>query len=294
MANEPLTILGIRARRTMLHLLAGMVLAVAGPVRANVAVPLNCRAPEMAAPVTVDGKLDEWTGPFALLRARPEQGEGAGSERSRIDGVGAVLLVGAARWEPARPGETYGGPKDCAARFYLAWDRENLYIAVQMYDNDLVPPVDGARMLEGDCILIAVDARDDASQGYDDDDSEFGFAYTAAGTLAWRSFPSERGGPLDSAKVAVVREVKPGALAAGVPPLKLTYEISIPWSELPGASREPGSAFGFDLAINDVDGGRRHGWLQWSAGLMGIKDPSRFGNIRLVGPVLAPAAKPPS
>jgi hypothetical protein len=259
-------------------------LTAAGPVLANGAVPINYLAREMAAPVTVDGKLEEWSRPFAL--------RGAGPERSRTKGVEPVLLMGAACWEPARAGETYGGLKDSAARFYVARDHDNLYIAVEVYDNDLTPPGAGASLLEGDCVVIAVDARNDAGQGYREDDCEFGFAYAASGALAWRWFPGERAGPLDSAKVAVVREVKPGALAAGVPPLKLTYEMSIPWSELPGASREQGGAFGFDLAVNDVDGGRRHGWLQWSPGLMGIKDPSRFGNIRLAGPALAPAARP--
>ena len=255
--------------RAISYLLAAAVaLIAAGRAAANVAVALDHPAHETLAPVTVDGKLDEWKG------TRP------------------VLLVGAARWEPAREGQTYGGPKDCAARFNLAWDRSNLYIAIEAYDDDLTPPVEGANMLEGDCIVIAIDARDDASQGYDEDDSVLGFAYTTAGALAWRWFPSERAGPLDSAKVAVVREVKPGALELGVPPLKLTYEISIPWSELPGVSREPGAAFGFDLAINDVDRGHRHGWLQWSPGLMGIKDPSKFGNIHLTDPLLAPPAKP--
>lgn len=160
-------------------------------------------------------------------------------------------------------------------------------------------------MLEGDCLVVAVDARNDASQGYREDDSELGFAYAPAGALTWRWFPTDRTGPVYSAKVAVVREAKPRALEAGVPPIKLTYEISIPWFELPdtGATgapaapgalgRQPPDTFGFDLALNDVDAGRRHGWLQWSAGMMGIKDPSRFGNVHLVGPAPPEQVKPP-
>jgi len=252
------------------YLAALMAFTAVTPVCANIEVALTYRAPEMTAPVTVDGKLDEWAA------------------------VEPLILTSAAHWEPARSGETYGGPKDCAARVYLAWDRDHLYLAVEAYDDDLAPPTEGAKMLDGDCIVIAVDPRDDGGQGYREDDCEFGFAYSVRGALAWRWFPSERAGPLDAAKVAVVREVKPGALAEGVPPIKLTYEIAIPWSELPGPSGVEGKILGFDLAIADVDGGRRHGWLQWTPGMMGIKDPSRFGSIKLVGPALPPPEKPPT
>ena len=253
--------------------LAMLVMASALPsppcVSANTSIPLNYSAPQMLAPVAIDGKLDEWRG------------------------VEPILLAGEARWKPARPGEAYGGPSDSAARFYLAWDKSNLYIAVEAYDNDLSPPESAEKMLDGDCIIVAVDARDDASQGYREDDSEFGFAYTAAGPVTWRWFPSDRAGALYSAKVAVVREVKPGALAAGMPPLKLTYEIAVPWFELADTRHDVGGVSGFNLAINDVDEGRRHGWLQWTPGIMGVKDPSRFGNIHLAGPLSAAPPQPP-
>jgi hypothetical protein len=239
------------------------------PASANTSIPLNYSAPQLLAPVTVDGRLDEWRG------------------------VGRILLVGVARWKPARPGEEYGGSRDSAARFYLAWDNSYLYIAVEAYDNDLTPPESAEKMLDGDSIIVAVDARDDAAQGYAEDDSELGFAYTTAGPMSWRSFPSDRAGPLYSAKVAVVREIKPGALAAGMPPIKLTYEIAVPWLELGEVRHEAGGVFGFNLAVNDVDEGRRHGWLQWTAGTMGLKDPSQFGNVHLAGPLSAPPGPPP-
>jgi hypothetical protein len=234
----------------------------------NPAVRLTYPAPQVTVPPTIDGKLDEWKG------------------------VEPVVLADAARWMPARAGETYCGPGDCATRFYLSWDASSLYLAVEAYDNKLVPPSDGAKMLEGDCVVVAVDALNDASQGYREDDSELGFAYASAGALTRRWFPADRAGPIRAARVAVVRELKPGALAPDVPRIKLTYEVAIPWSELPGMTPEVGAAFGFNLVVNDVDASRRHGWLQWMPGLMGIKDPSRFGNIRLSGPLPPPQQAP--
>jgi len=245
--------------------IAALAASLAHP---NPAVRLSVSAPEMTAPPTIDGKLDEWKG------------------------IEPVVLADAAHWLPARPGETYGGPGDCAARFYLAWDATNLYLAVEAYDNRLAAPADGAKMLEGDCVVVAIDALNDASQGYREDDSEFGFAYAPTGALTWRWFPADRAGLIRGARVAVVREVKPGPLAPDVPRIKLTYEIAVPWSELPGMMPEAGAVFGFDLVVNDVDAGRRHGWLQWTPGLMGIKDPSQFGNVRLSVPLPPPEQTP--
>jgi hypothetical protein len=242
-------------------LLAGWVCWCAS---ANVSVPLNCAARQVVAPVTIDGKLDEWE------EAQP------------------VLLAGESHWRPAQPEAEYGGSSDVAARFYAAWDRNRLYLAIEAYDDDLAPPGDAEDMLQGDCIIVAVDARNNATQGYDEDDSEFGFAYTPAGPYSWRWFPLKRAGRPSPVKVAVVREVKPGAVKAGIPPIKLTYEIAIPWSELHGATPGEGEALGFDIVVNDADGNRRYGWLEWTSGILGIKDPSRFGNIVLT--VTAPPA----
>jgi len=276
----------------------------------NPSVPLNYSGHEMLWPVTVDGKLDEWRD------------------------ADTVLLAGESRWQGAHPGAAYGGLRDLAGRFRLGWDRNNLYLAVESYDDELEPPPDGEGMLAGDCVVIAVDAHNDASQGYDEDDSELGFAYTRAGPIAWRWFPDGRAGALTAARMAVVREEKPDAAKLGMPPIKVTYEIAIPWSELPAPKRQPaagggesttpptwsmGSAFGFDLALNDADAappggdahasagsvgaargsppqqepapgstssGSRHGWLQWTPGIMGLKDPSRFGNVLLAGPAV--------
>ncbi len=299
------------SRRGALAWLAAAVAVVALPCGrsggANPLVPLNYSAPEMVWPVTVDGKLDDWRG------------------------VEALLLLGKSRWQGAHPQATYGGMCDLAGRFRLGWDRNNLYLAVEVYDDDLVPPRDGAGMTDGDCVVVAVDAHNNASQGYDEDDSELGFAYTPAGPLAWRWFPVARAGALPAAKVGVVREEKPDALKSGLPPIKLTYEIAIPWSELQAAARAPasggdegpaprawgaGDVVGFDIALNDADaavrsgeapasagfeaqprqakepslrstsGGSRRGWLQWTPGIMGIKDPSQFGNVVLAGPAV--------
>ncbi|UCH33088.1 MAG: beta-galactosidase [Armatimonadota bacterium] len=268
MASESAPTTAAVRRGTALRVaVLGLCLAAAiRPASANIAVLLNYSAREMPAPITVDGKLDEW------------------------QGVEPVLLAGEAHWEAARPGEAYGGPGDAAAKFYLAWDDKSLYVAVEAYDDELSPPSDASRMLEGDCVAVAIDARNDAGQGYGEDDSEIGFCYSSTGALTWRWFPTERAGPVYSAKVAVVREVKPGALDAGMPPLKLTYEASVPWFELPRVQHETGRVFGLNLAFHDVDDGRRHGWLQWSPGMMGIKDPSQFGNAHFAGPL---PARPP-
>jgi hypothetical protein len=258
----------IRSRLRPTAIVAAIALLAAGRAGANTRVPFNCLAHKMTTPVTVDGRLVEW------------------------QGLPPVLLMHRNRWEPASQGETYGGPADAAVRFYAAWDAANLYLAVEAYDNDLIPPTEAGDMLDGDCIVVAIDARNDASQGYRADDAEFGFAYARPSALTWRWFPSDRAGFFRPAKVAIVREMKPAALEAGVPPIKLTYEVAVPWHELPAIAREPGRTFGFDLAYNDADSGRRHGWLRWTPGLMGIKDPSRFGNIHLADPLPPPEAAP--
>jgi len=107
-------------------------------------------------------------------------------------------------------------------------------------------------------------------KGYDGNDVEIGLALTKSGPQAFLWFPRPAR-PCPEVEVSVKRA---GNLTV--------YEASIPWKLL-GLRPSAGTRLGFSLTVNESDTGEFEGWLEWTPGICGGKDASKFGALTLEG-----------
>ncbi len=179
--------------------------------------------------------------------------------------------------------EDWGGPEDVSANIYFAFDYENLYIGCEVRDDIFFQEELRSRIWEGDSIQVAFDTlKDRLSMGYAGDDYEYGLSLTKDGPISW-CWNAPRGkiiGRVDNLTVAIKEK-----------PKGMIYEVKIPFSEL-----EPFSPFlmescGMSIMVNDNDGEGRRGFIEWTPGIGGSKDPSSFGTL-IVGGIEPPKERP--
>ncbi len=171
-----------------------------------------------ARPPQLDGNLADWTSPVSVLNA----------ER-------AFRVTGAS---PA--------PLDASAVLQAAWDANNLYFAVRVYDKNIV--VDsGAKPWQDDAVEIGLDGRHDhvRTSALNDDRQ---FTVTASGAIY------ESGAPLTGATVAHA------STADGY-----ILELAIPKAKLGALPLSAGTLAGLNWAlIDDDDGGNADSKLEWT------------------------------
>jgi hypothetical protein len=161
----------------------------------------------------------------------------------------------------------HGGEADLSGQVRVMWDDACLYFAAEVTDQEHSAPQPHQNMWQGDCLQIAVRPGGPTRTSSYDGVHELGLALTVDGPELWQWMPEER--VVTEGQVAVVRHEG-----------RTLYEAAIPWSAL-GLSPEAGRSAGFSLTLNDNDGAGFRGWLEWSSGLCGQKDASRFGVLSL-------------
>jgi LCP family protein required for cell wall assembly len=170
-------------------------------------------------PPKIDGDLSEWANlPYPL-------GE---------------PIVGAGDWE---------GPADLAATYNIAWDADNLYLAVEVSDSAFVQLGIGQTMDRGDSLELWFDSQlttDGSSRTLSDDDFRLGISpgnllSPVGGPEAYLWLPEQQARPAQN--VAIGAKLVPGGYS---------LEAAIPW-KLFHTSVEAGQSFGLALALNDDD-----------------------------------------
>jgi hypothetical protein len=188
----------------------GDVLRPNGPVLHAVRFP---------APPTIDGDLSEWGG--------------------LADVIEQVVF------QPAN----WSGTGDTSATFALAWDDDNLYLAVQVKDEVRAQTQRDALIFKGDSLEVLLDADlagDFADAKLSSDDFQLGLSPGDLTTgdpppqpYLW--FPGERKGI-------------PAGISLAAKPLGdgYTVEAAIPWSVF-GITPAVDNRYGFALSISDND-----------------------------------------
>ncbi|MCR8656145.1 alpha/beta hydrolase fold domain-containing protein [Paenibacillus endoradicis] len=200
--------------------------------------------PKFSPSVQLDGNLSEW------------------SDQARFD-VKDVKIVG---W---RSGQ------DISATGYMSWDSNNLYLAVEVLDDKHAQSASGDAIWSGDSIQIGIGIAN--SDGTVPSEShEIGVALGDDGALyKWRWMAPmgfDMGDDLEL-QYAVVRTDS-----------KTNYEIAIPWGELSNDTTgvKQGMKLKFSMLVNDNNGERRRGWLEYNSGIGSAKDINAFGDMYLV------------
>ncbi|MBK8805207.1 MAG: hypothetical protein IPO21_00595 [Bacteroidales bacterium] len=159
---------------------------------------------------------------------------------------------------------------DLSAKWSAIWDNTNLYIVVQVTDNNLQND-SGDNWWDDDGVEIFIDGNNSKGSSYDNqNDFQWGFNY--------KSDVIRTGGSNPSNSTAGI-QFKIVTNATGY-----TLEVAIPWTTIK-LSPTVGATLGIDIAINDDDGGSsRENKIAWNATEdNGWQNPSVFGAADLVG-----------
>ena len=190
--------------------------------------------------ISVDGELSEWKDAAKLTL-------------TSVDNKNIELNLGSAKDDT-----------DVSGVFYVAWDDNNLYIAGEVKDNDIVCSRVKDKIYEDDCVEIFFDINED---GYRFDgnahDYQLGIAPSSPGRKpqlwAW-GYRNRVPADIQYA----VRDAKDG----------YAVETAIPFSEISGFTPTKGERVGFSISIHDRDRDGSTKKLTWS-----IDTSRQEGNI---------------
>ncbi|GAB3679989.1 hypothetical protein GCM10028857_02070 [Salinarchaeum chitinilyticum] len=157
------------------------------------------------------------------------------------------------------------GPEDLDAEWRALWDDESLYVLVDVTDDSISS--DSAENYNDDSVEIYLDGDNSKGESYDGE-NDYQFVIPFDGAV------SAGGG---SPGVGDARQ------AQRQTPDGWRLEFEVPWSTV-GISVEAGHLIGFDVHVNDDDGGGdRNGKVSWFATEDNAwQDPGLFATVELV------------
>jgi len=183
---------------------------------------------------------------------------------NRYDQV--VELINTGSWK---------GVNDQSAKSYVMWDEEYMYFACEVIDDVFSQPYSGSSIWKGDCIQLGLSYASRNGNPKSKSYTELGIAKTDDGKLEIMNWSVESGtDPSTKDTVCAIERVGN----------KTYYEARFPWKQIApkGAEIKAGSQLGFSMIVNECDGGKRMGWIEFGAGVGDSKDPDDFANIYFV------------
>lgn len=212
-------------------------------------VPLT--AVYLASPPVIDGNLSEW------------------SSTSYV--VNQALSYANTSWT---------GASDLSATYYMGWDADFFYLAVQRIDDTFAQVSTGRYMYRGDDVEIQLDAdlpADYSSASLSADDFQIGLSPGNFGSISPEAhlwFPRSQEQTLTSVVVEAT------ATNGGY-----LLEAKIPWSIF-GVIPQAGDRFGFALSLSDNDSPGVSTWQSMvsSVSTRRVADPTTWGTLILGSP----------
>ena len=206
---------------TDLPLAPTATLPLPDPATAVPIVPGNVEAGQFPSPPRIDGDLSDWAGAAAT--------------------ESAFLVYTHDSWD---------GTDDVTAVWQLAWDANNLYIAVQVTDDTHVQTQTGNQIFRGDSVDMQFDTdrNGDYGDGLSPDDYQITFSpgdFAGLPPSAFRFQGTSNGRILDAPGHSVT-------VAAQQTALGYNLEAAIPWSDL-GLTPASGLVIGLALNASDND-----------------------------------------
>lgn len=166
------------------------------------------------------------------------------------------------------------GRADAGATGFLSWDSANLYIALEVTDDEHFQTSSGSEIWSGDGVQFAIGLADE-NGGNPSEYHELGMSMDDKGRLIKWRWITPQGFNIDDyfeTELAITRKEQ-----------TTVYEAAIPWNELTLDTTlvKPGLKLKFSLLVNDNDGEGRKGWLEFNSGIGTAKDINAFGDIYL-------------
>lgn len=208
--------------------------------------------------IVLDGDLADWSEGGREYMASPKQ-----------------IIKGRDKWRNAG---------DMSAEFRFRWDRNNLYMAVRVYDDMVKADAMLKTLWTQDAleVMFDLDLSDFASDSkkrigdrslFDNDDFKGHFAISSFKRpepgLSWKKIAGTMG-----AKIAG-RKTANGYI----------LEIAIPWQgfDYPRFTPASGKTIGFDMKLNDTETLGTETEMTWSGNNVIWKSPALWGKMKLIG-----------
>jgi len=220
----------------------------------NTSIPTDRRqspsavAPFVSTAPTIDGDWGEWNN----SKQYPAN----------------FVVWGASNWKDEN---------DLGSSYQVAWDNNNLYLAVKVHDDHYVQGATGKDLYKGDSVELLLDTNvqgDFFSQALSGDDYQLGFSPgnplgKNTEPIVW--YPSSKAGKPSGVKLASV---------AGEGIWRL--EAAIPWAVF-GVSPANGLHLGFAVSVSDNDksGENLQQSMVSSAPNRSLVDPTTWGDLTL-------------
>ena len=157
--------------------------------------------------------------------------------------------------------------EDFSASYKALWDEKNLYVLVDVTDENLKNDSDDFWL--DDCVEVFVDADNSKSGSYGDNDYQFHFGWAESNPSMGESQHNQTGG----VEFATVKT-----------DMGYRMEIKLPWATL-GVEPSAGKKIGLDVHVNDDDdGGDRDSKLTWQGKQDDAwQNPGVLGTAELAG-----------
>jgi hypothetical protein len=157
--------------------------------------------------------------------------------------------------------------EDFSASYKAVWDETNLYVLVDVTDENLKN--DSADFWLDDCVEVFIDADNSKSGSYGSNDYQFHFGWAEANPSMGEAQHNQTRG----VEFAIVRA-----------DARYRVEIKFPWSTL-GVEPSAGKKIGLDVHVNDDDdGGERDTKLTWRGKQDNAwQNPGILGTAELAG-----------
>ncbi len=161
-------------------------------------------------------------------------------------------------------------PDDLSADFRAMWDENNLYMLVDVTDDNLKNDSGVDEWWYDDSVEVYIDADNSKSNQYDDDDAQYHFDWDATNPTMGTH---QQHGRTENVEFAMVTTEK-----------GYRTEIKFPWATL-GKKPSAGATIGGDVHINDDDdGGERDKKIACNGKQDNAwENPQAFGNAELAG-----------
>jgi len=192
------------------------------------------------------------------------------------DPVGGQAFWNTLDWNWVPITDPASGAGDFRARFAVGMTDAGFDLAVAVEDAVVSPQQSNTQYWNEDSVQFAIDT---AGLGFPGDQTEFIAVQTSKGPLLVKTMAARIGGALPDRFTRAGQPLQYGSIAVERKNRQTLYKIHIDWTECYPLTFDPARAVRFSVLVNNNDGKGRAGYLEWSGGIGGDKDPAMYGDI---------------
>ena len=221
------------------------------PPAQTVPIKKRTRAQEANRSIQIDAELSEWKGIEWILLAHPS------------------TFAEGTRWD---------GPNDSSGEIALQWDGDALYLAARVQDDKPIMNLKRRKFVwDGDAfeVTLSVDPRANPDRKeFAATDFQIGLSTGNGNTNPPTIWIWQKDGPAEGGEIKVEATHEPKGYV---------LEAKIPWGAFGRYRPRRGEILGFNIALDDGDGGGRKSQLVWAGDFAFYRDPSVWGELEFSG-----------